>query len=45
MKLCKIVDELENEYNYVGNIIKEFCKVINDFIFLEGVCGIYWFVY
>lgn len=30
-KLRKVVDELENEHNHAGNIIKELRKVTNDF--------------
>ena len=44
MKLRKIVDELENEHNHAGNIIKELRKVTNDFT-PEGACGTYRLVY
>ena len=45
MKLRKIVDELENEHNHAGNIIKELRKVTNDFTPPEGACGTYRLVY
>lgn len=44
-KLRKVVDELENEHNHAGNIIKELRKVTNDFTPPEGACGTYRLVY
>ena len=44
-KLRKVVDELENEHNHAGNIIKELRKVTHDFTPPEGACGTYRLVY
>ncbi|MFK4477436.1 iron-sulfur cluster repair di-iron protein [Bacillus sp. RC206] len=44
-KLRKVVDELEDEHNHAGNIIKELRKVTNDFTPPEGACGTYRLVY
>ncbi|CAI8872526.1 MULTISPECIES: iron-sulfur cluster repair di-iron protein [Bacillus] len=45
MKLRKVVDELENEHNHAGDIIKELRKVTNDFTPPVGACGTYRLVY
>lgn len=45
IKLRKVVDELENEHNRAGNIIKELRKVTNDFTPPAGACGTYRLVY
>ncbi|MBJ8027444.1 iron-sulfur cluster repair di-iron protein [Bacillus cereus group sp. N21] len=45
MKLRKVVDELENEHNHAGDIIKELRKVTNDFTLPVGACGTYRLVY
>ncbi|MDZ5608353.1 iron-sulfur cluster repair di-iron protein [Bacillus pseudomycoides] len=45
MKLCKVVDELENEHDHAGDIIKELRKVTNDFTPPVGACGTYRLVY
>ncbi|PEY38964.1 iron-sulfur cluster repair di-iron protein [Bacillus cereus] len=45
MKLRKVVDELENEHNHAGDIIKELRKVTNDFTPPVGACRTYRLVY
>ncbi|HGE5780014.1 TPA: iron-sulfur cluster repair di-iron protein [Bacillus pseudomycoides] len=45
IKLRKVVDELENEHNHAGDIIKELRKVTNDFTPPVGACGTYRLVY
>ncbi|WP_017153381.1 iron-sulfur cluster repair di-iron protein [Bacillus bingmayongensis] len=45
MKLRKVVDELENEHDHAGDIIKELRKVTNDFTPPVGACGTYRLVY
>ncbi|MDC2863596.1 MULTISPECIES: iron-sulfur cluster repair di-iron protein [unclassified Bacillus (in: firmicutes)] len=44
-KLRKVVDELENEHNHAGNIIKELREITNDFTPPAGACGTYRLVY
>ncbi|MEI4831410.1 iron-sulfur cluster repair di-iron protein [Bacillus sp. FJAT-53711] len=43
--LRKVVDELENDHNHAGNIIKELREITNDFTPPAGACGTYRLVY
>ncbi|MDT8861396.1 iron-sulfur cluster repair di-iron protein [Alkalihalobacillus sp. MEB130] len=44
-QLQNVVDELENEHNHAGNILKELREVTNDFTPPPGACGTYRLVY
>jgi regulator of cell morphogenesis and NO signaling len=44
-KLSKIVEELESEHNYAGNILKELREITNDYTPPIEACGTYRLVY